>query len=144
MAKETVIDVAARRQASAALRGFMEGRLSNAELDKRYPGESADIAVHVIYCQTWRYQDDLHEYRLERTAISPEEWALLQRCALFLESDLPYEWPSIVERALLWLRSLSLVRESAPGIPEKGEPKVWPFYREQDWKRAAESTATEA
>ncbi len=58
MTKSPVIDVAARRQVSALLREFVEGRLSNVELDVRYPGASADRAVHAVYRRLWRYQDD--------------------------------------------------------------------------------------
>jgi hypothetical protein len=89
MTKSPVIDVAARRQVSALLREFMEGRLSNVELDVRYPGASADRAVHAVYRRLWRYQDDVREYRaVGKSALSPEELALLQRCVLFLETGI--------------------------------------------------------
>jgi hypothetical protein len=143
MAKSAVIDMAARRQASAVLRGFMEGRLSNAGLDAQYPGASVDRAVHEIYLRTWRFQDDFHEYRAEgNAALTSEELALLHRCVLFLETDLIYEWPSLAERALRWFAPVPLLGRYARSVPEKGEPSVWPFYREQDWKRAVESTVT--
>ncbi|MBZ4423345.1 hypothetical protein [Myxococcus sp. RHSTA-1-4] len=95
--------------------------------------------MHEVYRRTWRFQDDLREYRaVGQAALSPSERELLHRCVLFLETDLPYEWPSLLERARRWLVPRLLVGSAARGAPEKGEPQAWPFFREQDWRLAAE------
>ncbi|XXF76806.1 hypothetical protein P2318_27670 [Myxococcaceae bacterium GXIMD 01537] len=133
MVDESAIDVAARRRAAELLRGFAEGRLSNVELDARYPGRSGDPAVHAVYARTWRYQDDYREYRLTGDlAPSEEELCLLRRCALFLETSLPYEWPSLARRALRAV-SARIPRRGAPTISEeRGDLAAWPFFRRED------------
>jgi hypothetical protein len=132
MGKSSSVDVEGRRRAAVVLRGFIEGRLTNDELDERYPGASPDRALHAIYHKTWPFQDDLRTYRLQGpTTLSPEERTLFERCVLFLETDLRYEWPSPWQRVWRWRMRASR---------EQGAPGVWPFFRERDWKHAAERT----
>ena len=127
------IDLSARRSAASVLRDFIEGRITNQELDERFPARSRDRAVHAVYSQTWRFQDDFREFRATG-AFAPKAnvLATLTRCVLFLQTDLPYEWPVPFTAPLRWvLRTLGL-HQSSPG-----EKSVWPFFRNADLERAS-------
>ena len=139
------MDVTARQWAAAALRGFLAGHLTNAELDASYPGASPDRAVHEVYFKTWPYQDDFREYRVGHgTTLSSEERALLERCVLFLQTELPYEWPSRLERLGHWLKR-RFARSTPAGVSaERGALEVWPFYRQEDWRVARERSRVTA
>lgn len=143
MRERTPVDRDARRKIAELLRSALAGQITNMELDERFPERSKDPAVHAVYCQTWRYQDDFKEYRLTGDFKPPEEVRRrLERCALFMEGDLPYEWPSPIGYVLEWIRSLV-------GQPNatRGDRSVWPFFRRSDFdtiNRTAPSTRSES
>lgn len=127
------VDVVARRRIAGLLRGFIEGQLSNMELDRDYPGQSLDPAVHEVYRRTFRFQDDFREYRTTgQFALPDEQRDLLGRCALFMETELPYEWPLPLQSVASWFSSL--FRRSPRGTVRRsrGERSAWPFFRQAD------------
>jgi hypothetical protein len=129
MRRGTFIDTGARRKVAELLRNALAGQISNMELDERFPGRSRDSAVHAVYCHTWRFHDDFKEYRLTGEFSPPEELRRrLERCALFMEGNLPYEWPSPLRNALMRVASLLKGRDEF----RQGDQSVWPFFRRSD------------
>ena len=127
------VDAAARSKVAQLLRDAIEGRISNTDLDTNYPQRSDDPAVHAVYQRTWRFQDDFREYRLTgRLALSKGERDLLERCVLFMDNDLSYEWPSPFRAAAHWIASLLGLGPRSGLDSARGDRSAWPFFRQRD------------
>lgn len=129
-----MIDHKARGIAADVLREFMEGSISNDDYERRYPKSKGDPALWEIYVQVWFFYSDLKTHALtSKYALNPERRAFIERCILFLRSDVEFEWPRQKFRpwyGILWLlgfrRILKRWEEEELGI---GDKEVWPFLK---------------
>ena len=127
VAKRGSVDIEGRRKVAELLRAFVDGHMTNWDLDKDYPSSSADAAVHAVYARTWRFQDDFNEFRVTGPlALTGDERELFERCILFMRTDAPYRWPSPA-RALA-LRLVSVFRISWARDELRGDRAAWPFF----------------
>ncbi len=84
-----------RALAAGVLREFRDGGITNDEYEDRWPRNRGDRVFWAIYDQLWFYYDDIKTHRLTgKYELSPESRELFDRCILFLESDLEYDWPA--------------------------------------------------
>ena len=136
-----MVDRTGRAVLAEQLRRLASGRLTNAEFDGVRLDRSEDEALVAIGDAGWSLYDDFFLYRLRgRRALKRESLDAVARCILFLDSDLPYEWParrptiqSIVRTLITfgsWLRRDRLRWQAA------GPYHVWPFFRESDYEKA--------
>jgi hypothetical protein len=142
------IDRPARQRAASLVRRFAAGNLTNEELDDRYP-ESGDRAVRAVKRRIWFYSDDLREHRLTGPdRPTPEQLATLEQCALFLESERPYEWPRhpagghLPVPMLLFPPAWPLLLWVHVRFQRAGERACWPFIRREDLEAARGAGAT--
>src|SRR5512144_1119615 len=89
-----MIDRHARDVAKDALRDLLDGVISNDEYEKRYPEAEGDPAVKAVFWVVWFNYSDMREHKLSgKSAPSESNRDLLERCALFLQSNLEFLWP---------------------------------------------------
>jgi len=129
----------ARDIAAEALREFMEGSISNEEYQRRYPKSKDDPALWEIYVQVWFFYSDLKTHTLTgKHALNDERRAFLERCILFLKSDVEFQWPR--QKFRPWhgiLRLLGLGRTIKRREQEEmsiGDKEVWPFLRKAEYE----------
>ena len=137
-----MVDSSSRRLAAEMLRQFAAGRLTNDELEERWP-RSLDPAIAVVREAAWFLYSDLREYRLTGPDRLP---GLVRkqvvRWVLFLHTDLPYEWPvpspaQNLARQLVGLLTLGVsARLWAGRLSARGEVDLWPFIRRADFQAA--------
>lgn len=139
------VDRDTRLSISRALRRFVGGEITNSELDDVFDKATPnrDPAIDAVAERVWFTYSDVGTYTATgRHELSPETRDLLLRCAMFLSTALPYEWPIrrfISGWALLrWVPFIrrKLLREQE-GFRAAGDWSVWPFIRESDFKTAA-------
>lgn len=129
------VDTPARQQAANLLRNFLAGSISNTELDHGFPQRSMDPVIHAIYRRTFGFQDDIQEFHATgRFAVEGPTRELLDRCVLFLQTELAYEWSLPLVDAVLGAVAL-LTKWPRP----RGDRSVWPFFRKEDLASAAEA-----
>jgi hypothetical protein len=91
-----VIDRARRDKLAAELTALIDGEMTNDDFDLASPDAGADVAVLRIWeFGNCLYSSDLPwSYRLAgQFAVPPDVREEAGRCVLFLQTDLPYEWP---------------------------------------------------
>ncbi len=75
---------------------FRDGHITNFDFDESWPHyDRRDRGLKAVQTMLWRSYSDVHEHTLteEGHQLSPELHELFDRCALFLRTDLEYEWP---------------------------------------------------
>ncbi len=88
-----MIDRHDRDRAAHLVQQLRDGSVSNFDFEGKWPQGGSDRALNAISSMLWHYYDDLHEHTLtEAHALSGGARDLLDRCALFLLSDLEYLW----------------------------------------------------
>ena len=103
-----MVDRATSDNAVSALRKFAEGAISNREYERRFPKSKDDPALRSIYTNVWFCYSDTSEHTLtDKHALSKENNATLERCVLFLQSDLEFQWPPT--KISLWYPLLRLI-----------------------------------
>lgn len=136
------IDITSRRAAASLLRQFASGRLTNDEFEDRWP-ESRDPALSAVREAAWFLYSDLRTYKL--TGANRLPFAVrrqVARWALFLHSDLAYEWPvasrtETLARSIAGLLTMGVATrlwKTALQVAEDAD--VWPFIRRVDYRRA--------
>ena len=136
-----MIDRAARAALAGHLRRLASGRLTNAEFDSVRLDRSEDEALVAISGAGWSLYDDVFVCRLRgRRALNSQTLDAVARCILFLDSDLPYEWPARRPTLKGILRTLltfgTWLRHDRRRWEASGPFHVWPFFRESDYARA--------
>lgn len=137
-----MVDYTSRRAAATMLRQFVAGRMTNDELEARWP-TSSDPAVAAVRDAAWMLYSDLREYRLVGDDRLPRPVRReVARWIVFLHGDRPYEWPvtpamrrfaqSVVNVLTLGLT----VRLWDRNLPQRGHLEMWPFIRRADCRRA--------
>jgi hypothetical protein len=135
------IDRAARDRLSLGLRRLASGRLTNAEFDEVMVYDSSDEALVAISHAGWSLYDDFFVYRLRgRRALTRKALEQVARCVLFLDTDLPYDWPPsrpTLSRLVLTLVTFGhTLRRARQQWEASGPSRVWPFFRETDYQVA--------
>lgn len=147
-----MIDTKARNKCAELLRRIFTDDISNYELEDSWPEETCDLAVSTIGEQIWIYYNDFPEERLKRLDFSPEVQQLLERCILFLESGLEYEWPlySFATQNLKWFHCIFKfatkrhARSELDRFKSAGDITVWPFLRRKDYEEELEFAQSSA
>ncbi len=134
------MDRRARDIAAEALQKFMEGSISNREYERRFPRTKDDPALWAIYSHTWFCYSDTSEHTLTgKHALNDERHAILERCLLFLRSDLEFQWPP--PKFHPWygiLRFLGLgwtLKRRAQEEMRIGDVDVWPFLKKAHYEK---------
>jgi hypothetical protein len=127
-----MVDRLARDAAAEALAGFASGRLSNREYETRFPRSRTDGSLRAIYVAVWFMYSDIREQFVGRELVlSDQQHEFLQRCVMFLRSDVDFQWPSPKFR--LWYglirlfggsRMLERLEDRQLAI---GDRTAWPF-----------------
>jgi hypothetical protein len=137
-----MVDREARRNVAELLRHFVAGLITNDEFVNRCPRRCQDLAVRQILTEgAWFLYDDLHEHRLTgKWKLSAQQRSHVARWILFLEGDLPYEWPVVPVVIRLALLPANLVTFGLVGrlvqryASRVGPVDVWPFRRRSDYE----------
>lgn len=117
-----MVDREKRDAAAAILEGYRSKRLSNAAFED-FP-KSPDRALRAVEKTVWFMYDDLTEHYCDGPhALNAYSASIVDRCILFLHSDVAYEWPT----PFLYNGCLE----------HWGDASVWPFFRIDDYDRAA-------
>lgn len=139
-----MIDRDARNRLAEGIRHLAGGIITNVEFEERALRFSADPAVHAVFLGgPWFLYHDLMRYRLKgKDRLSPAVRREAARWALFLKTDLPYEWP--IERrglagSLVWIVVNLLTaglraRDARRRFAQSGDISVWPFIRRPDYE----------
>jgi hypothetical protein len=116
-----VINREKRAIAKQMVESFAAGTITSDEMDNDFPRDKNDPALGGIWERLWFLWDDFHDHTLTgKYAPSLVERAMMERCIAFLESDLEYEWPSLIGSLKLILLRLFRFRKKA-GEVEKRE-----------------------
>ena len=139
-----MVDRANRDVGAKILRDLIDGRITNDEFMSKFP-RGTDPALRAILDFAWTQFSDLRAHALTgRDMPTPERRAVLERCYLFLSTDLEFEWPipqPSVGRGLLQILTLGkLFRPSEGDYMSKGDFQVWPFLRRRDYETHAPSS----
>jgi hypothetical protein len=137
-----MVDRHARDIAAGALRDFMEGSISNREYERRYPRSKNGPALWAIYIHIWFCYSDLREHTLTgKHSLNAESRAFVERCLLFLRSDLEFQWlpPEFrlrygILRLIGLGRILKRLEEEEMSI---GDKELWPFLKKAEYEEAA-------
>jgi hypothetical protein len=134
-----MIDRHARDIAADALRDFMEGSISNKGYERRYPRSKNDPALWATYSRVWFFYSDVSEHGLTgKHALTEEGRAFLERCLLFLRSNIGFQWPPMkihVWYPLLRLLGLGwIANRRVEKLMSVGDKEVWPFLRKAEYQ----------
>jgi hypothetical protein len=128
-----MIDRLARDAAVNLIRQYFGGSITNDELLDEFPRSSPDSALEGIYQRMFDLVDDLYGHKvLGSLANDPVNYVLVQRCVLFLHSDLEYQWVGKSRGIINRLRGLR-------SVSDKGEAGVWPFFRRVDYETVSKT-----
>ncbi len=139
-----MIDRTQRDAARRLLRSFIDGEITNDDFEAQFPRSAEDSAIPAIKANVWMLYSDLRQHKLTgKHAPNAENRAILERCVLFLESDLEFKWPVPKISLTNILTNLwSRVRLEKPARqPSEGDEDVWPFFRRQDYDTYSASPA---
>jgi hypothetical protein len=116
---------AARDYAAHLTRQFLDGRITNREITRRWPRLN-DRALDAVGYFLSLLSDPRKEHPISpKDAGNIEVRAQLRRSTAFLKSDLPYEWPH-----------RGITREPSAANEEMlsaGDIRLWPFIRREDY-----------
>ncbi|KGM38614.1 hypothetical protein JY96_21650 [Aquabacterium sp. NJ1] len=141
----SVIDRRARNSTAELLRQFASGRITNFELENRWPS-SKDPAIHGLNSTIWCFYDDFKEHSLQGPfALAPAMRHIIARWIVFLHTNEPYQWPNIAYPGVRPLRRswvtrrlglLNLVTRKEQRFIKAGLFEVWPFINAQSFENA--------
>jgi hypothetical protein len=116
---------AARDHAADLTRWFLDGRITNRELERRWP-VIEDHALEAVGYFLSLLSDLRREHPIRpEDAGNIEVRGQLRRCVAFLRSDLPYAWP---HRGMTRQPSMANAEMLAAG-----DIRLWPFIRREDY-----------
>lgn len=136
-----MIDRPGREALAEQLRRLASGRITNDQFDEARLDDSDDEALVAIGDAGWGLYHDFGTYKLRgRQALDRKALEAVARCVLFLDSDLPYEWPPRRGSLLGVLSGLLTLgyttRRDHRRWESTGPHEIWPFVRESDYQRA--------
>jgi len=128
-----MVDRDARNEATRVIREFADGEVSNEQYEKQYPKSDSDPALSEIFLQIWFLYSDMTEHKLAgKYALGAEQSAFVERCILFLTSDLEFEWPpQMLHLRRTFLRYLALEKTETTA---SGNETVWPFFHDYQYE----------
>jgi hypothetical protein len=134
-----MVDRHARDIAADVLRTFMQGSISNDEYERAFPKSKDDPALWAVHEQIWLSYSDLKEHTLTgKHALTDAGRAVFERCILFLQSDLEFQWPPPKIRlryAVLRLLGFGwLLRRWEAEEMSIGDVEVWPFLKRAQYE----------
>src|SRR6266852_9810154 len=89
-----MVDLHRRSQFATALKKLAEGELTTDRFVHFNFGKSHDPAISEIWLFAGSLFHDIYPYRLRgKNALHPELKPMVERCLLFLNTDLEYKWP---------------------------------------------------
>src|SRR3954469_22390713 len=116
---------AARDHAADLTRWFLDGQITNRELEQRWPNVE-DRALEAVGYFLSLLSDPRREHPIRpEDAGNIEVRGQLRRCTAFLRSDLVYVWPHP-----------GMTRRSSPANAEMlaaGDIRLWPFICRKDY-----------
>lgn len=126
-----------RDVAALVLRQFLDGSITNDDFMSQFPVDEADRALRAIQNTVWSHFSDLSRHTLTgKHALGPDARALLERCYLFLTSDLDFKWPtpkiSLAAGMLQFVGLGWLVRRYNKSVEHLGDSDIWPFLEKND------------
>lgn len=136
-----MVDRKARDEAAAAIQKLIEGSISNDEYERKSRRNKQDAGLEAVSILVWNFYSDLSEHKLiGKYSLTDDQRTLLQRCVLFLKSDLEFEWP----RPKIGLRFLVIRLLGFGWVLDRqdekqtaaGDINVWPFIRTTDYEKA--------
>ena len=137
-----MVDRNKRDKAAAALRDLIDGKITNDDFMAKFATCKDDPALRAVLYFAWGQFSDLRVHTLTgNDSPTPERRAFLERCCLFLMTDLEFEWP--VPKPSLGKGLLEMIglgrwfRPSEEEYKSKGEFDVWPFFRRGDYEAHA-------
>jgi hypothetical protein len=138
-----MVNRAERDVGARVLQDFIEARITNDEFDSRFPFSRDDAGVQAIRANVWMLYSDLRVHRLTgKYQPNAQVRALLDRCVLFLGTDLEFEWPVPRINVLNIFRGAWLGAKRLLGVaPQEeelwssygGDTDLWPFFRKGDY-----------
>jgi hypothetical protein len=129
-----MVDRDARDKAAIALRKFADGDISNEQYEKQYPKSDSDLGLAEIFLQIWFLYSDLKEHKLtDKYTLGAEQSAFVERCVLFLTSDLEFEWPP--QRLHLWRTFIRFLELDKTETTASGDEAVWPFLDDYQYEQ---------
>jgi hypothetical protein len=135
-----------RHVASEMITKYLSLEITSDELSDDFPRDKSDPALGAIWENLWAYCDDMYSHKAEGKHQLPEEdRELFERCALFLRTDLEYEWPAFTWISFKWLLWRVLgrpqrIEQELDEFKTHGDFEVWPFIRREDYaKRLSDS-----
>ena len=150
---------ALRAQAANLVRKYRDGEISNYQFEESFEPLwrlTADRAVKAIGTGIWNTYSDYREHKLADGRELPEALrSCLDRCVLFLESDLPYMWEQdnlagiayVTPLFRLLSRHAKRLLGRAParfglrsGPDSEQDWSVWPFQSEAELRARAPTT----
>ena len=139
-----MIDRNARKLAAENVRHFVNGGITNFELEESQPN-TEDKAVLAIYDSLWLFYDDFRTHKLVSEHALPESTKkAMARWLMFLYTDQEYVWPAIaypgarpLEHGLLSKILRRPAKESS--FMRQGSYEFWPFISEQAYLQAKQN-----
>jgi hypothetical protein len=142
-------DRQARRSAAVLVRRLRDGMITNDDFEREWPRSTDDRALRAIAPTLWASYSDMYPHTLKgRHSLTDCGRAFFDRCALFLDSDLEYQWPrdgcyagkglprTLVVLSLGLLLPLYIRQKRRYAEQEAaGESNVWPFIRRSDYEQ---------
>ena len=108
-----------RRFASQLITKYPSLEITNDDLSDDFPHDESDPAFGAIWNNLWAYYDDMYSHKAEgKHQLLGGDRELFERCALFLRTDLEYEWPPFE-----WIK-FQISSVAAPGTSEANRTKV--------------------
>ena len=138
-----MVDPGSRDVGARVLRDLIDGRVTNDEFMSRFP-RCKDPALRAILDFVWKQFSDVRVHTLTGPDSPKAECrSALDRCYLFLKTDLEFEWPApeqSIAKGLLQIVSLGRFwRPSEEDYRSHGDFAVWPFLRRSDFEKYAAS-----
>lgn len=139
------VDRAARNQLSQGIRWLAAGTIDTGDFEDRFGHSAArarDPGVRAIFWQgAWVLYSDFERTPLRgMRRLSRDTRRAIARWIIFLDSDLPYEWPLNTWWHRLLHLPLNLLTLGSAGRwrfrrwSRSGEVAVWPFLRWSDYR----------
>jgi hypothetical protein len=140
-----MVDRIKRNEAGRVLRDLVDGRITNDEFVSRFPRDRHDSALAAILRAAWTQFSDLRAHKLiGRDSPAPEQRALLERCCVFLRTDLEFQWPpshSRIRKGILQLIGIGRPLDAADEeYKSRGDLEVWPFLKRSDYELKAKNS----
>jgi hypothetical protein len=131
-----MVDQTSRSAAKTLITDYFSGAITNDEFLDQFPRRSKDKVLNALYHAFWDFAEDLHTHKLLEP-VDQQTTEIIQRCRLFLDSELEYEWKNWLETVVDSVQTVVSGRSEITS--HTGDRSVWPFFREQDYALAKQS-----